>query len=174
MSIAPEIPDDISDAGEGKARDTPLLVRHLAVAPFTYALAVPIALLDGAVSLYQAVSFRLLGIEQVERSRYVVFTRQGLPYLNGLQKLNCAYCSYANGVIAYAREIASRTEQYWCPIKHEQRPPAPHERYDAFLPYGDATRADERMEALREQIVTVRPSRTQPAAPSAPAPRTSG
>jgi hypothetical protein len=35
-----------------------------------------------------------------------------------IEKINCAYCSYANGAIASVREMASRTEIYWCPIKH--------------------------------------------------------
>jgi hypothetical protein len=29
--------------------------------------------------------------------------------------------AYANGVFAYVREVGSRTEQYWCPIKHARR-----------------------------------------------------
>jgi hypothetical protein len=52
----------------------------------------------------------------------------------------CVYCGYANGVIAYARKIASRTEQYWCPIKHALRIRDPHVRYAQFLEYGDAGR----------------------------------
>jgi hypothetical protein len=55
-----------------------------------------------------------------------------------LEKLNCAYCSYANGLIAYVREIAGRTEQYWCPIKHARRVIGAHPRYALFEDYGDA------------------------------------
>ena len=58
--------------------------------------------------------------------------------LNAIEKANCTFCSYANGVIAYVREIAARTEQYWCPIKHARAVPAPHARYHRFLDYGDA------------------------------------
>lgn len=36
--------------------------------------------------------------------------------------------SYANGVLTYAQEIASRTEQYWRPVKHATDPAAPHAR----------------------------------------------
>jgi len=50
----------------------------------------------------------------------------------------CVYCGYANGLIAYVREIAARTEQYWCPIKHARPIPAPHARYRVFFEYGDA------------------------------------
>ena len=28
----------------------------------------------------------------------------------------CARRGYANGLMAYVREVAVRTEQYWCPI----------------------------------------------------------
>ncbi len=55
-----------------------------------------------------------------------------------LEKLNCAYCSYANGVIAYVREIAGRTEQYWCPIKHARRAIGAYSHYAQFHDYGDA------------------------------------
>jgi hypothetical protein len=68
----------------------------------------------------------------------VVIDRQHLAYLNPLEKLNCVYCGYANGVIALAREIGSRTEEYWCPIKHSRPVAAPHSRYTHFVDYGDA------------------------------------
>ena len=47
--------------------------------------------------------------------------RHTLQYLNAIEKANCTFCTYANGVIAYVREVAARTEQFWCPIKHAQR-----------------------------------------------------
>ena len=50
------------------------------------------------------------------------------PYLNAIERADCAYCSYATGVIAYAREIAARTEQYRCPIKHDRTVLRPHAR----------------------------------------------
>ena len=55
-----------------------------------------------------------------------------------IYQLNCIYCGYGNGVISYAREITSRTEQYWCPIKHARKTMDPHPRYDTFLNYGNA------------------------------------
>jgi hypothetical protein len=83
-------------------------------APVIYALIVPLVLLDLFVTIYQAVGFPVYGIPKARRRDYLVFDRHHLAYLNALEKLNCAYCSYANGLIAYVREIASRTEQYWC------------------------------------------------------------
>lgn len=120
-------------------------------APFIYALIVPLVLLDLFVSLYQAVCFPVYGIAKVRRGEYLVFDRHHLAYLNALEKLNCAYCSYANGLIAYVREIASRTEEYWCPIKHARRTIGAHARYAGFEDYGDA-------EAFRRDLAAHRKS----------------
>lgn len=107
-------------------------------APFIYAVIVPILVLDLFVTVYQAVCFPVYGIPKVRRRDYLVFDRHHLAYLNAMEKLNCAYCAYANGLISYAREIASRTEQYWCPIKHARRVIGAHPRYALFEDYGDA------------------------------------
>lgn len=120
--------------------------------PVIYSLIIPFALLDLWVSLYQHICFRVYGIPRVRRSAYVVFDRHRLAYLNGIEKLNCLYCGYGNGVIAYAREIASRTEQYWCPIKHALRVDDPHRRYVQFLEYGDADGYRARLEDLRDHL----------------------
>ena len=58
---------------------------------------VPFVLLDLFVTIYQAVCFPVYGIPKVERRTYLVFDRHHLAYLNALEKLNCAYCAYANG-----------------------------------------------------------------------------
>jgi hypothetical protein len=107
-------------------------------APFIYSLIIPLVFLDLFVSLYQAVCFPAYGIEKVRRSDYLVFDRRYLGYLNALEKLNCAYCSYANGIIGFTREVAGRTEQHWCPIKHARRVLAAHPHYGEFVEYGDA------------------------------------
>lgn len=107
-------------------------------APLTYSLILPLVLLDLFVSLYHAVCFRVYGIPLVRRGDYIALDRHRLAYLNALQKLNCAYCGYANGLIAYTREIAGRTEAYWCPIKHARRVADPHERMPGFADFGDA------------------------------------
>lgn len=121
-------------------------------APFIYAVAIPVLALDLVASLFQAVCFRVYGVSQVKRRDYVVFDRHRLPYLNLIQKVNCFYCSYANGVIAYVHEIASRTEQYWCPIKHANRVTGSHRRYDEFLEYGDVADYPDSLERQREDL----------------------
>jgi len=66
-----------------------------------------------------------------------------------IERFNCFYCSYANGVIAQAREVAARTEQYWCPIKHARRMLGSHDRYPRFLEFGDAESYRQGIERLR-------------------------
>ncbi len=107
-------------------------------APVVYGLIVPLVLLDLAVVLFQAVCFPVYGIAKAVRSEYVVIDRHRLGYLNGIEKLNCAYCGYANGVIAFIHEVASRAEEHWCPIKHARKVRPPHRRYYDFADYGDA------------------------------------
>ena len=121
-------------------------------APFIYALIVPLVLLDLFVSIYQTVCFPVYGIPKVKRADYFVFDRHHLAYLNALEKLNCAYCSYANGLIALAREVAARTEQYWCPIKHSRGLADPHGLYGNFVDFGDADGFRARSTALREEL----------------------
>ena len=78
-------------------------------APVIYSLLIPLVILDLFLFVFQAVCFPAYGIKRVKRSDYVVFDRHHLAYLNLIEKINCAFCSYANGLIAYAREIASLT-----------------------------------------------------------------
>ena len=127
-------------------------LRNMLSAPFIYSMIVPLALLDLWLFVYQSVSFPLYRMPKVRRETYVSIDRHQLSYLNTIEKLNCAYCGYANGVIAYAREIAARTEQYWCPIKHARRVRGTHRRYADFLSFGDADDYPARLEAYRESL----------------------
>jgi hypothetical protein len=120
-------------------------------APLIYAGWIPFLLMDLFVTLYQAVCFPVYRIPRVRRADYLVFDRAELPYLNAIEKFNCFYCSYGNGVAAYTREVAARTEQYWCPIKHARRIQAAHGRYPGFFEYGDAEAFRRGLERLREQ-----------------------
>jgi len=121
-------------------------------APVIYSLIVPLLLLDAWIRVYQAICFRVYRIPPVRRGDYIVFDRGQLSYLNWIEALNCAYCAYANGLIGYVREVASRTEQYWCPIKHALRVSDPHRRYYEFLEYGDAEGYRHRLAAFRQSL----------------------
>jgi hypothetical protein len=124
-------------------------------APVIYAVIFPMVLLDISVTLYQHICFRVYGIPRVKRSDYFVFDRAHLAYLNLLEKINCAYCSYGNGLMAYAREIVARTEQYWCPIKHARKVMAAHPYYTGFVDFGDAESYKQELERLRAQLTDI-------------------
>lgn len=121
-------------------------------APVIYALIVPFVLLDLFVTLYQRVCFPVYGIRRVRRSDFIRIDRHHLAYLNALQKLNCAYCSYCNGLIGYVQEIAGRTEAYWCPIKHAARIGAQHAYYAQFVDYGDGEAFQDGLAASRRRV----------------------
>jgi hypothetical protein len=123
-------------------------------APVIYSLIVPLALADLWVMAYQAVCFPIYKIPKVRRRDYLVFDRHHLAYLNILEKINCAYCSYCNNAIAFIREVASRTEVYWCPIKHARRVLGPHPHYQGFADFGDAEGFREK-NALMKAGVTI-------------------
>ncbi len=125
--------------------------RHLITAPVIYAMIVPIALLDLGVTLYQHTCFRAYRVPRVRRRDYLVIDRHQLPYLNALERLNCVYCGYSSGVIAYTHEIVARTEQYWCPIKHARRTSGTHLRTERFFEFGDAEAYRKGLQRMRRQ-----------------------
>lgn len=130
--------------------------------PFIYACIFPFALLDLFISVYQIVCFPVYGIPRAGRRDYLIFDRGKLGYLNAAEKINCVYCSYANGLIAYAGEIAARTEQHWCPIKHGTALSAPHSQCKRFLPYGDAPAYRQQLEDVRRDYKDLTPQETRP------------
>lgn len=128
--------------------DAPVL--YVLTTPVIYGAIFPLLLLDLAVTSYQWICFPVYGIPRVRRRDFFAFDRGLLPYLNWIERLHCAYCSYANGLIAYAREIVARTEQFWCPIKHARRLAQTHERYTQFFDYGDGERYRAELERIRK------------------------
>jgi hypothetical protein len=129
--------------------------RILAVvtAPLIYVGLIPFALLDIFLALFQSICFPIYGIPQVRRGDFITLDGGRLKYLNSLERINCTYCSYANGLFAYAAEVAGRTEQHWCPIKHARRLRSPHSRYSHFLEYGDAERYRQEVGKTRNDFV---------------------
>jgi hypothetical protein len=118
-------------------------------APMIWFCLVPVLFLHLVATIYQFVCFPVYGIPKVRRQDYIVMDRRRLAYLNSIGKLNCIYCEYVNGLLAYVTEIAGRTEQYWCPIKHAIRLKSRHSRYQYFLDYGDAEQYRQRLEEVR-------------------------
>lgn len=129
----------------------------LFTAPFIWMCLIPIVLVDLIGSLYQAVCFPIYGIPKVHRRDYLAFDRHHLAYLNTIEKLNCEYCAYANGILAYFTEIAARTEQYWCPIKHARCVKCAHSRYKKFVDFGDAENYRHNLEDIRRSFQDLAP-----------------
>jgi hypothetical protein len=125
---------------------------NVITAPVIYAGIVPMLLLDLFLWIYQSICFPVYHIPMVKRSEYLELDRGDLPYLNLVEKINCGYCGYANGLASYFREITARTEQYWCPIKHARRIQAAHNRYPMFFEYGDAESYRLGLERLRASL----------------------
>ncbi len=123
--------------------------QNLITGPIIYSMIIPLAILDLAVSFYQATCFPIYGVAKVHRADYIVFDRQQLEYLNFIEKFHCTYCAYGNGLIAYVAEIVARTEEYFCPIKHARKILGTHSRYPRFLDYGDAADYETRLEEFR-------------------------
>jgi len=127
----------------------------LLTAPMIWACLIPFVLLDVVVTVYQATCFWIYGIPKVRRCDYLLLDRHRLAYLNFIEKLNCEYCAYGNGVLAYVTEVAARTEQYWCPIKHALRMKSMHSRYRFFFDYGDAEHYRQQIEQVRRSFEDV-------------------
>lgn len=127
-------------------------LRNVISAPFIYAMIIPLAALDLFLFVYQAICFPLYGIPRVRRSDYVVLDRHHLAYLNVIEKLNCIYCGYADGVLSLTRQVVSRTELYWCPIKHARKVLDLHRHYAKFADFGDGEDFGAHVAAMREQL----------------------
>lgn len=121
-------------------------------APVIYSLIIPFVLLDIFVTIYQFICFPIYQIPKVKRGDYLVFDRVKLKYLNSIEKFNCLYCSYGNGIVAYVQEVAARTEQYWCPIKHALKEKGRHAHYHKFTDFGDAEQYHQRLRAVRQDF----------------------
>jgi hypothetical protein len=102
-------------------KNTNRRIKHIIVIPLVSILVIPIVLMDILTELYHRICFPLCKIPFVKRKSYIKIDRDKLQYLNLLQKIYCAYCGYGNGAIEYWREIAGRTEKYWCGIQHKKQ-----------------------------------------------------
>ncbi|MFC2073449.1 hypothetical protein ACFLRS_01185 [Campylobacterota bacterium] len=128
--------------------EVPLL--HLLSAPLVYGMVIPAILLDVILFVYQHVVFRIFKFGFIKRSDYIIYDHQYLGYLNPIEKLNCLYCSYFNGLMQYASAIAGRTELFFCPIKHAKKIVYEHNYYDKYLAYGEGKDYQKKLKALRK------------------------
>lgn len=120
--------------------------------PFIWSMMIPALMVDIFVTIYQSICFPIYKIPKVKRKDYVIMDRYNLFYLDKVERINCWYCEYFNGVIAYTREIAARTEQFWCPIKHSRAQKEMHSRYDKFFDFGDYERYRRELNSRRSDF----------------------
>jgi len=125
---------------------------YILTAPIIYSVIIPLVLLDAFIFIYQQVCFRVYGIPMVSRTKYIIIDRHHLKYLNIIEKVNCVYCGYGNGLIEYIREVFARTEQFWCPIKHARRAQKTHIYAEKFADYGNAEIYQKKLESLRAEL----------------------
>ena len=127
-------------------------LRNILSAPFIYPMIIPFVMIDIFISIYQIICFSLYKIPLVKRSKFIVIDRHHLEYLNAIEKINCVYCGYVNGLISYIREIVARTEQYWCPIKHARKILDPHRKYIKFSEFGNSDEFQQHIKNMRRDI----------------------
>ena len=111
---------------------------HAASLPFIYMMILPTFVFDLFMEIYHRVCFPLYGLKCIDRSKYIKMDRQKLQYLNILDKINCMYCGYVNGMLHYAVDIGAATEKYWCGIKHNDDKNFKSPKYhEDFLSYNN-------------------------------------
>lgn len=114
---------------------------NLISVPIIWLPLLALIILDLLGEFYHQTCFPLYKIPKVKRSEYIlIMDRNKLPYLNFFEKLGCMYCGYANGLLLYLKEIAGRTEKYWCGIMHENKPGfkvQAHQIEQDFAKFGD-------------------------------------
>lgn len=114
------------------------IIWHLLSMPVIYSMIIPLVILDIWIEIYHRICFACYSIPYVKRGKYIRIDRHKLQYLKLMEKFNCMYCGYANGLLHYSSVIAAETEKYWCGIKHKQDGEfCEPEHHKDFIPYGD-------------------------------------
>ena len=127
-------------------------------APVIYAGWIPFLLIDLFVTTYQAICFPIYRIPKVKRSDYLVRPcRSALPERH--RKIQLFLLFIRQWRAAYFREVAARTEQYWCPIKHARRVRSAHDRYPKFSITATLRPSSKASPALRKQYDDVAENR---------------
>jgi len=116
---------------KGKKLNKNNILMQLISGVSSYICIVPLVLVDLFIIQFQFIYFGLNDIPKLQRKEFFSIDRHLLKRLNFLQKVNCLYCEYANGVVAYAKAVTNQMEIYSCAIKH-LRQPAGHEHQKKF------------------------------------------
>lgn len=92
----------------------------------------PLFMIDIFIWQFQNIYFRNFQIPLIQRSQYIVLDRFSLSKLTFWQRINCLYCEYANGLIAFAKAVVNQMELYSCAIKHVHQPLGQEHQKDFF------------------------------------------
>lgn len=130
-------------------------VKPYLAGPFVWMLLIPLVALDFFFEIYHHICFPLYGVPLIKRVNYIKIDRYKLEYLTLIEKVECAYCGYANGLLHYCVEIAGASEKFWCGIKHQQQAgfisPAHHAD---FVEYGDKAAFDKKYPIPQKEAPT--------------------
>ena len=107
---------------------------HIIISPLIYFCSIGLITFDIFLELYHRTTFPIYKYNYIDRKKYIKIDRHKLQYLSFIEKVNCAYCGYANGLIQYTQVILAFTEEYWCGIKHEN---SIQDHQKDFIEYGD-------------------------------------
>lgn len=84
---------------------------------------------DIIFSFINYVLFRISNITIIKRSDYIKpFSRWKLPHKSFLYRLGCVYCSYANGLAYFAKDVTMSIEFLYCPWKQKQKTKIEHHK----------------------------------------------
>ncbi len=115
-------------------RNTPLVMGAIMLT-ISWFLALPLVLLDLYTMFYHWSYFGYFDFPKVKRADFVRFDRLNLSKLTVFQKINCLYCEYANGVIAYIKTVINCTEIYSCAIKYQYPRPGTEHHTNHFYDF---------------------------------------
>lgn len=127
-------------------------ISYILTMPFILMMIIPAVIADIFATVYQFTNFSVYKIPKVKRSKYIIVDRHHLRHLNLMEKLFCVFCGYVNGVIQYCAEIGSRTEEFWCPIKHKKKVAYEHARYKNYIEYHDSNEYHQKRKNIRLQM----------------------
>lgn len=109
-----------------------IILRLISIVTITL-MVFPLLIVDLFTSFYHAIYFRINGIPLIPRSRYIIIDCGRLMGLNWVQRWNCVYCDYANGLIAWTKAVINTPEAYNCATaRHQEEHQKEYFEYEKF------------------------------------------
>lgn len=83
--------------------------------------------IDIGLCIMNYILFRFVNITVLKRSDYIKpFSRWKLPHKSFKYRLGCVYCSYANGLMYFGKDLVMSLEFLYCPWKQKQKTKIEH------------------------------------------------